>query len=188
MARKPTGRPRGRPAGSGQLDNPKRITVWLKGETFDKLESYADGRHYQRGAPQLASCVRELLEHALACPYKYQTKNIPSQEVGYTRQTEKATLVPTRHSEQIETVPLVTENISRQIENRPVPDENNSGQRENVPPYDTTRYRLRPLCRGKHEWGNTGQSLVRTTKGDCGACAAEQKRNRRQATRQAQAL
>ena len=67
MPRKPTGRPRGRPAGTGHLDNPERITVALSGEMHARLEAYRHGR-------KLAACVRELLEHALTCPQKRQTR------------------------------------------------------------------------------------------------------------------
>ena len=67
MPRKPTGRPAGRPTGTGHLDNPERITVALPGDMFVRLEAYSQGR-------KLAACVRELLDHALTCPYKRQTR------------------------------------------------------------------------------------------------------------------
>ena len=72
MPRTPTGRPRGRPRGTGQLDNPKRLTVWLNGETYAKLEAYADGRSYTRGTSELAVCARQAIEHFLSCPQKHQ--------------------------------------------------------------------------------------------------------------------
>jgi hypothetical protein len=72
MPRTPTGRPRGRPAGTGQLEAPKRLTVWLNGETYAKLEAYAAGRSYTRGTPALAVCARQAIEHFLACPQKHQ--------------------------------------------------------------------------------------------------------------------
>src|SRR6267143_2991887 len=80
MPRKPTGNPRGRPKGTGELDAPQRITVWLSGDLYRQLEAYAEGRHFHRGTPVLASCVRELLGRALACPYKQQTENVPVPE------------------------------------------------------------------------------------------------------------
>jgi hypothetical protein len=67
MPRKPTGRPVGRPPGTGHLDNPERITVALPGAMVARLEAYSHGR-------KLAACVRELLEHALTCPYERQTR------------------------------------------------------------------------------------------------------------------
>jgi hypothetical protein len=201
MPRKPTGRPRGRPAGTGQLDNPKRITVWLRGETYDKLESYADGRHFHRGEPQLASCMRELLEHALACPYKNQTQNIPVLHGNINRpienippapqnnyeQIETITAVPeNNYYEQIESVPLVTENISRQIENVPVVAENNNGQIETVPPYDTATRRLSDkLCPRGHDYRGTGKSLLSRRNNGCLECEREKSREKREAKRQA---
>ena len=77
MPRKPTGNPRGRPPGTGRLTAPTRITVWLPGELYTRLEAFAEGRSYTRGTPELARCVRDALEHYLACPYKRQTGNIP---------------------------------------------------------------------------------------------------------------
>jgi hypothetical protein len=77
MPRRPTGNPRGRPKGTGQLHAPERITVWLDGALFQRLEAYAEGRHFHRTAPVLAGCVRELLDHALSCPHKKQTRNVP---------------------------------------------------------------------------------------------------------------
>ena len=72
MPRQPTGRPRGRPRGTGQLDNPKRLTVWLHGETYAKLEAYAAGRSFARGTPTVGVCARQAIEHFLSCPQKHQ--------------------------------------------------------------------------------------------------------------------
>jgi len=207
MPRKPTGRPPGRPLGSGHLDNPKRITVWLSGETYAKLEAYADGRHYHRGEPQLAVCMRELLVHALACPYKNQTQNIPILHGDSNRpienvlavakniyeQIETITAAPeNNYYEQIQTVPMVTENIYEQIENIPTTEENISEQIEivtdqsdTVPGYDTTKHHLGKLCPNKHTWGSTGQSL-RNADNQCLECKALAKREKRKAKRAAQ--
>jgi hypothetical protein len=134
MPRKPTGRPPGRPPGSGQLADARRITVWLAGEVYDKLHTYAEGRHFYRGEPELAACVRELLAHALACPYKHLTQNIPMLSRDGNRQIETITAVPeNNYYEQIQTVPLVTENIYTQIETVPTTAENSSRQIETVP-------------------------------------------------------
>jgi hypothetical protein len=54
-----------------------RLTVRIPTDLFDRLEAYAEGRAYTRGAPQLARCVREAIEHYLVCPDKRQTKTIP---------------------------------------------------------------------------------------------------------------
>lgn len=49
--------------------------MWLPGETYDKLEIYAEGRSFARGgSPQLAACVREAIDHYLICPQKRQTQ------------------------------------------------------------------------------------------------------------------
>src|SRR5262249_5849024 len=72
MAR--TGNPRGRPKGSGLRLGAQqtRVTIRIPQALYDRLDAYAAGRHFTRGTTQLADCVRELLEHALACPYKRQ--------------------------------------------------------------------------------------------------------------------
>lgn len=77
MPRTPTGNPRGRPVGSGTLGPQTRLTVRIPTDLFDRLEAYAEGRAYTRGAPQLAKCVREAIEHYLVCPDKRQTINVP---------------------------------------------------------------------------------------------------------------
>jgi hypothetical protein len=205
MPRKPTGRPRGRPAGTGQLNNPKRITVWLPGDVYDKLEAYADGRHYHRGEPQLAVCMRELLMHALACPYKQQTQNIPVLHGDNNRQIETVLSVSQDNYEQIETitavpennyyeqtqiVPSVSENIYEQIETVHTPAENISRQIEivtdqsdTVPAYDTTRYYLGKLCPKGHDFGGTGLSLLRKHNQRCRECENEGRREKRKAKR-----
>jgi hypothetical protein len=210
MPRKPTGRPPGRPRGSGQLADARRITVWLTGEVYDKLNTYADGRHYHRGDPELAACVRELLAHALACPYKNQTENIPPLPRDSNRQIETVPLAPENSSEQIETitaspennyyeqtqtVPLVTETSYGQIETVPTPAENSSrqtaivpDQRDTVPDYDSSKFYLGKLCPRGHDYHGTGQSLLRKHNQHCRECENESRREgraRKKAAREA---
>lgn len=99
MPRKPTGRPTGRPVGSGRLglgtqDEHTRLTVRIPNTLYTRLEAFAEGRSYSRGTPQLAGCVRALLEHALACPYKRQTQSIttPERESQYQPVSDPAQL------------------------------------------------------------------------------------------------
>lgn len=201
MPRKPTGRPAGRPRGTGQLADARRITVWLTGEVYDKLHTYAEGRHYHRGDPELAACVRELLTHALACPYKSQTENIPLLPRDGNRQIETVLAVTANnyeqietitaapennYYEQIETVPLVTEPSSKQIETVPTVAENSSrqiaivpDQSETVPDYDSSKYALGVLCGESHDYQGTGQSL-RDKKGECLECKRKAGRERTQ--------
>ena len=79
MPRKPTGRPPGRPVGSGAVleRDQVRLTVRIPQTLFDRLEAYAEGRHFTRGTPQLAGAVRDALEHFLTCPYSWQTETVP---------------------------------------------------------------------------------------------------------------
>jgi hypothetical protein len=79
MPRQPTGRPVGRPKGTTKLDNPIRVTVHIPTALYDRLEAYADGRSFARGgSPQFAACVREAIEHYLACPQKRLTQPEPA--------------------------------------------------------------------------------------------------------------
>ena len=57
---------------------------------------------------------------------------------------------------------------------------------ESIPPYDPAKRVLGKLCRGKHEWGNTGQTLLRLPNLSCPACEAASKREKRKAKREAQ--
>ena len=94
MPRTPTGNPRGRPKGSGRLtptqaieEAQSRITIRLPTVLYDRLEAFAAGRHFHRGSPQLARCVREALEEYLERHSKRQTENIPLPGVDNNRQT-----------------------------------------------------------------------------------------------------
>jgi hypothetical protein len=60
------------------------------------------------------------------------------------------------------------------------------GTRESIPPYDPAKRTLGKLCPGKHEWGNTGQTLLRKPNLTCPVCEAEKKREKRKAKREAQ--
>ena len=66
MARIRTGRPAGRPKGSGTLGEVRRITVHVPRGLYERLASYAAGRSFAKGTPQLAICVREALEEYMA--------------------------------------------------------------------------------------------------------------------------
>ena len=96
MPRQPTGKPPGRPKGSGQLGEQTRLTVRIPMLLYERLQAFAEGRVYTRGAPQLAICVREALEEYLACRQTgldntRQTQNIPSARTPISRQTENGT-------------------------------------------------------------------------------------------------
>ena len=57
--------------------------------------------------------------------------------------------------------------------------------RGSVPPYDPAKRVLGKLCPRNHDYHGTGQSLRKKSRSrSCCACDAEQKRERRQATRQ----
>jgi len=132
MPRQPTGKPRGRPKGSGDLGESLRMTVRIPLALYERLTAFAEGRSYTRGAPQLAICVREALEAYLA--NIGQTKNIPPTDNRISGQTEKQ--------------------ISRQTRNVQKRTADNSGQTEkSAPVYDTSKYVLGKLCpRGRHGW------------------------------------
>ena len=49
------------------------------------------------------------------------------------------------------------------------------------PWYDDSKYALKPLCKRKHEWGYTGQSL-KTKNNTCTVCREEHRLAKRQAT------
>ena len=88
MPRKPTGNPRGRPRGTGSIgEHQERLTVRLPGELYNRVVAFAEGRSFTRGAPQLAGCVRDALEHFLRCPHKRQTRNGAPTTGDHNRQT-----------------------------------------------------------------------------------------------------
>src|SRR5262245_3310646 len=155
MAR--TGNPRGRPKGSGLRLGAQqtRVTIRLPQALYDRLDAYAAGRHFTRGTTQLADCVRELLEHALACPYKRQIKNIPMA---------------------LEQPPAPHRNSSSLPDNRleePLPPMGDThGQTaKSTPAYDQAKYHLGQLCLNGHDYQGSGQSLRANNKArDCIAC------------------
>src|SRR2546430_576156 len=91
MAKNPTGRPRGRPPGTGFLgEQTTRYTFRLPSALIDRLEAFAAERTFTRGTPKLAGCVREALEEYLTRHNKRQTEN-KLQFVEYNNgQTEKS--------------------------------------------------------------------------------------------------
>ena len=207
MPRKPTGRPRGRPPGSGQLGEEgtghKRLTVRLPTELYDALEAVAEKEHYTKETPALARTVRTALEHYLACPHRRQTGIVPHTSLAHNGQTENAIETLEDNSRQTIIVPepleenrRQTENIPepgdkrRQTENAPAMAENNKGQTE-IPPYDTSKYVLGEICVNSHDYHGIGQSLRQLGgKHECVECKNARnrayKKRQRKAKRQPQ--
>jgi hypothetical protein len=51
------------------------VTIRIPTALYERLEAYAEGRTFVRGGtPMFAACVREAIEHYLACPQKRQTR------------------------------------------------------------------------------------------------------------------
>jgi hypothetical protein len=55
---------------------------------------------------------------------------------------------------------------------------------ETCPPFDPANNVLGKLCPRRHEWGTTGQSLLRRSNSRCRACENESRRERRAAKRE----
>jgi hypothetical protein len=93
MGRKPTGNPRGRPAGSGNFlgEEQSRVSVRVPRELRDRLEAFAEGLHFTRGNPEFAGVVRAALEHYLVCPHRRVTQNVSPVMNYNTRQTDTGT-------------------------------------------------------------------------------------------------
>jgi hypothetical protein len=75
MGRIPTGRPKGRPKGTGRLGEVVRLTVRIPEDLYARFVAFAEGRSYHRGDPRLSDCARDAIAHYLACPYKRLTRN-----------------------------------------------------------------------------------------------------------------
>jgi hypothetical protein len=201
MPRHPTGRPRGRPTGSGRLgeegQDHARLTVRLPTDLYTRLEAFAAGRHFHRGSPQLAGCVRDALEEYLTRHTRRQTENVPMAHVDIMRQTTNGTQVPDvvvseakEDTRQTRNTPGAQDVISRQTENQP-PLERAADDLEAMPippvdrtpppacDYDATRYVLGKLCPRGHAYGETGQSLLQQSNHKCLVCHREQGRARR---------
>jgi hypothetical protein len=59
-----------------------------------------------------------------------------------------------------------------------------TSQVEGCPPFDPARHYLGKLCPRRHEWGTTGQSLLRRSNQGCRQCDNEQRRAKRAARHQ----
>src|SRR6266446_2279797 len=92
MPRTPTERPRGRPPGTGILGEQTRLTVWIPAPLYDRLEAFAAGRHFHRGRPQLARCVREALEEYLDRHSQRQTPKTAAEPLETPRTRAAASI------------------------------------------------------------------------------------------------
>ena len=207
MPRQPTGNPRGRPRGTGTIgEDQARLTVRIPGELYTRFVAFAEGRSFTRGAPQLAVCVRDALDHYLTCQYKRQTGNIPPAGEYIKRQTEKSTAVrdavgreaaedtrQTRRMPDAGMQPAEPESIGqptngparrKTTQEQAIADTaNNNRQTAILPePFDRRTFKLGALCKAGHDF-HGGQSLIRITSNQCRACEREKAQRRTQTQR-----
>jgi hypothetical protein len=123
MPRHPTGRPPGRPVGSGAVLEREqvRLTVRIPTTLYDRLEAFAEGLHFTRGTPQLSGCVREALEHFLTCPYKRQTQTVHTGSSAYNGQTQTVYTATMDTNGQTQNVHTVSSCDNGQTENSTEP-------------------------------------------------------------------
>lgn len=182
MPRKPSGRPRGRPVGTGMLgEHTRRLTFRIPMPLYDQLLAFAEGVRYTRGDPELARTLRDALEHFLTCPYKRQTEktieNIVDIEKVEELQTHDATII-----QQTEKISISVDD-KRQKDHRSQKEKEDGQERQNTeqtantpgettPPFDSELYYLGrgPCSREKHSWGTTGKALMLKSARHCAAC------------------
>jgi hypothetical protein len=184
MPRQPTGNPRGRPPGTGQLgtellETQTRLTVRIPQDLYERFEAFVASRRFHRGKPFLAASVREALEHFLTC----QAPPGPHTATAHSGQTGNDTPAPvTRNKRQTgnvqpqQRVPMVL-TATRQTDTQQK--------------LASGTYHLGDICKRGHAWLDTGQS-VRTEKRECVQCkhfsrAGEKARRRARQARTPQA-
>lgn len=150
MGRIPTGKPKGRPKGTGRLgEHVTRLTVRIPDDLYQRFAAFADGRTFHRGDTQLADSVRDALAHYLACPHKRQTRNGTVSSYDTIEQTTNGTedsstdtqqthngTVPSMPLGLAEPLPLVPyiEQTQKSTESILEADDGNLRQTESTPP------------------------------------------------------
>lgn len=128
MPRKPTGRPRGRPVGTGKLgEEIVRLTVRLPADLYARLDAFAAGRAYRRGEAHLSDCARDALEHFLVCPHKRQPEKrtasaAPDSETPGQQPGEPPLVDDTARdtADDLEAIPLTLESAHTQPASAPL--------------------------------------------------------------------
>jgi hypothetical protein len=169
MPRHPTGRPRGRPVGTGKLGKQTRLTVRIPTDLYTRLEAFAAGRSFTCGTPQLAASVRQALEHFLSCPYKRQRNKEDVPETSPTRQLVPQT-APAKPGE------LLLTSVHEQRQEDLMPDVLPLPRAvEDVLP--DGYYLSRGPCKRGHTWQQTERALMNKRR-HCVTCERLRKRAR----------
>jgi hypothetical protein len=166
MAAKPTGRPRTKPF--------RTIALTLPLDLLERVQTYAR-QHRQ----SLAALIRDSLEWRLRAG---APRGPLTNGSGYFRNSLLGDLVTPAH--------LLDVALPFDVEwppggHAPTPGPLTLAETRALfwycPPFNPARHSLQPLCKHRHEWGTTGQTLKTIKGSSCLACKAESQRRLRKA-------
>lgn len=173
MGRKPTGKPRGRPVGTGVLGEHTRFTVRIPTPLYDRLKAYASGKGMSPEDPHLAESVRQALEHFLGCHSQRQTARDTHPREDNIRQT--ASVPPgVLGARDLEAMPVEAVPHTPTPAPAPCPTPVVAG-----PDFERKKYRLgppgRPCVKAGHLSHGAAGNLKELMSGACVACVVAKK-------------
>jgi hypothetical protein len=206
MGRIPTGRPKGRPKGTGRLGEVVRLTVRIPEDLYARFVAFAEGRSYLRGDPQLSDCARDAIAHYLACPDKRLTRKSTVPHDDHREQTINGTAHRSYSHQQTDngTVPSVPPAVEKPssfvqhneqtINSAESPRESENGSAARVrqtakssmplgpgPVFDPHKAMLGSPCKAGHRSHGEAGNLRDIVSSACVACATEKKAAKAQA-------
>ena len=202
MAYKRTGRPPGRP----KTKEYKTVLARIPAELAELVERY----RAERGQISVSELIREGLEwrsvtvirvvwgctcHSLQVLARKCIAVIQKQRQGHRgrKRCRRMRALLARQGEQIQALAQAVErqtvaaqsNVYSSNTGSVLAVEVNGGEVGPVE-YDRTKFKLGKLCKGGHEFGHTGQSLLTIKGSHCPPCRAAQERERQRVKREVQ--